>query len=52
MQIALFTVPYDSGRRADRMGAGPLHLLESGLAGRLEEEGHQAVFWMVWLSPQ
>jgi hypothetical protein len=41
MQIALFSLPYDSARRGDRMGAGPLQLLKSGLAVRLEEEGHQ-----------
>ena len=68
MQIALFSLPYDSARRGDRMGAGPLQLLKSGLAVRLEEEGHPsgsmlmvisihrrplaAVFWTVWRSPQ
>ena len=40
MHTAILAVPYDSGFRATRMGAGPLHLLESGLAGRLENAGH------------
>jgi arginase len=51
MQIALFSVPYDSGRRADRMGAGPLHLLKSGLAVRLEEEGHHVTIRSIDLPP-
>jgi arginase len=51
MQITLFSVPYDSGRRADRMGAGPLHLLKSGLAVRLEEEGHHVTIRSIDLPP-
>jgi arginase len=51
MQITLFSVPYDSGRRADRMGAGPLRLLKSGLAVRLEEDGHQVTNRSVELPP-
>jgi arginase len=31
----IIAVPYDSGHRAARMGAGPLHLLDHGLAARL-----------------
>jgi arginase len=38
--IALITVPYDSGRRARRMGGGPLRLLEAGAIRRLEGTGH------------
>jgi len=38
--IALITVPYDSGRRAQRMGRGPLRLLEAGAIRRLEAAGH------------
>ena len=49
MQIALFSLPYDSARRGDRMGAGPLQLLKSGLAVRLEEEGHQVTIRSVEL---
>jgi len=38
--IALITVPYDSGRRALRMGGGPLRLLECGSIRRLEAARH------------
>lgn len=41
MRIELFVVPYDSGMRAARMGAGPERLIESGLADRLAERGHE-----------
>src|SRR5581483_641396 len=40
MRIALITVPYDSGYRGRRMGAGPLRLLDAGAVRRLEAEGH------------
>ncbi|HUQ20190.1 MAG TPA: arginase family protein [Gemmatimonadaceae bacterium] len=40
MRIELFVVPYDSGMRGARMGAGPERLIESGLADRLTERGH------------
>jgi arginase len=43
MHIALIAVPYDSGRRGERMGAGPLRLLASGLGTRLEEAGHHVM---------
>jgi hypothetical protein len=33
------------------MGAGPLHLLKSGLAVRLEEEGHHVTIRAVELPP-
>jgi arginase len=35
----LIAVPYDSGIRGWRMGAGPIHLLESGLADHLRAGG-------------
>lgn len=38
--IDLVLVPYDSGRRNWRMGAGPLRLLEKGLRDRLAGLGH------------
>lgn len=41
MQITLIAVPYDSGHLLARMGAGPRHLLDGGLARRLREAGHQ-----------
>jgi hypothetical protein len=33
--IEIIAVPYDSGLRAERMGRGPLRLLEEGLPARL-----------------
>ena len=39
MNIQLIVVPYDSGRRAYRMGGGPLHL-ESRVLSDLERDGH------------
>ena len=35
----IIAVPYDSGRRNDRMGAGPLRLLDAGLVDRLATAG-------------
>jgi arginase len=37
--IDLVIVPYDSGRRGWRMGAGPLALIEAGIATRLRDLG-------------
>jgi arginase len=37
--IDLLVVPYDSARRAVRMGSGPLALLSAGLIERLERQG-------------
>jgi arginase len=50
MRIALIAVPYDSGFRADRTGAGPLHLLDSGLSTELEAMGHEVTIQMIDLS--
>jgi arginase len=41
VEIAIIESSYDSGQRGVRMGAGPKHLLESGLVGLLEAMGHQ-----------
>lgn len=41
MEIDLLLVPYDSGHRGERMGAGPQSLVDSGLAERLERQGHR-----------
>jgi arginase len=38
--VHLIAVPYDSGIRGWRMGAGPTHLLESGLEAHLRARGH------------
>lgn len=40
MRLALFQVPYDAGHFGLRMGRGPLHLIERGLARGLEADGH------------
>lgn len=39
--IALVLVPYDAGHRGIRMGRGPEHLLECGIARTLEQDGHE-----------
>jgi arginase len=40
MDIQLLAVPYDSGNRGMRMGAGPERLLDAGLERALRENGH------------
>jgi arginase len=40
MEIQLLVVPYDSGKRGARMGAGPEKLLDAGLERTLRESGH------------
>ena len=40
MDIQLLLVPYDSGQRGWRCGAGPEHLVQSGLAAHLQRQGH------------
>ncbi|MCB5173670.1 arginase family protein [Microvirga lenta] len=35
MSLRLFQIPYDSGHRGRRMGAGPLHLVERGILNQL-----------------
>ena len=47
MRVDLIVVPYDSGRRGERMGAGPERLLEAGLGSRLAEAGQVAQVRMV-----
>src|SRR5437588_4144240 len=41
MEIQLLAVPYDSGNRGVRMGAGPEALIDSGLQQALREDGHR-----------
>lgn len=41
LSIDLVTVPYDSGRRGYRMGAGPQALLRHGLVQQLRSAGHE-----------
>jgi hypothetical protein len=39
MRVELIAVPYDSGRRGERMGAGPDHMLAAGLIEALRSSG-------------
>jgi hypothetical protein len=39
--ITIIAVPYDSGHRALRMGAGPEHLLSNGMEGVLAATGRE-----------
>ena len=41
VKTTLIEVPYDSGHYARRMGRGPVHLVQGGLAGLLERAGHE-----------
>jgi arginase len=40
MKITIVQVPYDSGHRGRRMGAGPLRLVGAGIVDRLSRMGH------------
>jgi arginase len=51
MDIQLLLVPYDSGIRGARMGAGPERLLETGLERTLRENGHSVHTKVAELSP-
>jgi arginase len=51
MDIQLLLVPYDSGTRGARMGAGPEKLLEAGLERTLRESGHNVHTKVAELSP-
>jgi len=41
VRVELLSVPYDSGVRGARMGAGPEALLKSGIADRIAAHGHE-----------
>jgi len=41
MEIQLLAIPYDSGNRGARMGAGPEALIKAGLPDALREQGHK-----------
>ena len=49
MEIQLLAVPYDSGNRGARMGAGPEALLDAGLAESLRQDGHRVHVMMAEL---
>lgn len=40
MDIQLYSIPYDSGYKNDRMGAGPEHLIKNGLFKSLLSKGY------------
>jgi arginase len=52
MDIQLLVVPYDSGNRGVRMGAGPERLLEAGLERTLRESGHTVRTRIAVLAPE
>jgi arginase len=41
VRIEIVQVPYDSGHRGARMGAGPEHFIQNGLARALTDDGHE-----------
>ena len=41
MDVQLIVVPYDSGNRGRRMGAGPEHLVHAGIERALADDGHR-----------
>ncbi|HEX6627718.1 MAG TPA: arginase family protein [Gemmatimonadaceae bacterium] len=51
MDIQILAVPYDSGHRGLRMGAGPEALLKGGLVEALREAGHDVHVRVAELDP-
>jgi arginase len=51
MRVALIAVPYDSGRRGERMGEGPEYLIRAGLNTRLVQAGHDVEVRILEASP-
>ena len=49
MRVDLFVVPYDSGMRGVRMGAGPERLIEGGLKDRLAAHDHDVAMTTIEL---
>jgi arginase len=43
MNVQVLQVPYDSGNRNVRMGHGPEHFVNNGLAQVLQEDGHEVL---------
>jgi len=40
MNLSIIQIPYDCGQHAERMGRGPIHLIDRGLADSLSGVGH------------
>jgi arginase len=51
VRVELLSVPYDSGVRGARVGAGPEALLKSGLADRIASRGHEVSQTTIELPP-
>lgn len=51
MDIQILAVPYDSGHRGVRMGAGPEALLDHGLVQALSKDGHRVHVRIAELDP-
>ena len=49
--VRIIAVPYDSGRRGERMGAGPLRLLDAGVAARIQDAGHDVDVAIAEITP-
>lgn len=52
MEIQILAIPYDSGHRGLRMGAGPEALLNAGLVDALREAGHAVHIRIAELDPE
>ena len=52
MDVQLLVVPYDSGQRGARMGAGPERLLEAGIEQTLTDQGHRVQTTLIALPPE
>jgi len=51
VDIQILAVPYDSGHRGLRMGAGPEALLQAGLVDALRSAGHNVSVRLAELDP-